>query len=99
MGLPVIATGWGGPLDYLDESCGVLIRPDTRQGLVSGFAAAIKALAESAELRQSLGEAGYRKARRHFDWEKKIDRILELYDLARNPRLEETVRASSETIS
>jgi glycosyltransferase involved in cell wall biosynthesis len=25
MGLPVVATAWGGPLDYLDDSCGVLV--------------------------------------------------------------------------
>ena len=27
MSLPVISTAWGGPLDYLDDSCGVLVQP------------------------------------------------------------------------
>jgi glycosyltransferase involved in cell wall biosynthesis len=85
MGLPVIATAWGGPLDYLDDSCGILVPPDSREGLVAGFGRAIVVLADSPELRHRLGEAGYRKARQHFDWEKKIDRILELYDLAVKP--------------
>jgi glycosyltransferase involved in cell wall biosynthesis len=83
MGLPVIATGWGGPLDYLDDSCGVLVPPNSRESLVAGFASAILMMADSLALRQRLGGAGYRRARQYFDWEKKIDRILELYGLAR----------------
>jgi glycosyltransferase involved in cell wall biosynthesis len=83
MGLPVIATGWGGPLDYLDDSCGVLVPPTSRESLIAGFASAIGMLVTSRALRQRLGDAGYDRARQHFDWEKKIDRILELYALAR----------------
>jgi glycosyltransferase involved in cell wall biosynthesis len=85
MGLPVIATAWGGPLDYLDDSCGVLVPPNCREGLVAGFTSAIATMADSAALRQRLGNAGYEKARKIFDWEKKIDRILELYQLAGCP--------------
>jgi glycosyltransferase involved in cell wall biosynthesis len=85
MGLPVIATGWGGPLDYLDDSCGVLVAPHSREDLVAGFSQAIMMLADSPDLRRRLGEAGYQRARRYFDWEKKIDRILELYELALKP--------------
>jgi glycosyltransferase involved in cell wall biosynthesis len=82
MGLPVIATAWGGPIDYLDNTCGILVAPHSRADLVAGFAAAIAMLASSSELRLQLGEAGYRRAKLYFDWEKKIDRILELYELA-----------------
>jgi glycosyltransferase involved in cell wall biosynthesis len=85
MGLPVISTAWGGPLDYLDDSCGVLVPPDSRDGLVAGFASAIRLLADSPDLRHRLGEAGYQRARQYFDWDRKIDRILELYDLAAKP--------------
>jgi glycosyltransferase involved in cell wall biosynthesis len=82
MGLPVIATAWGGPLDYLDESCGELIPPISRESLIAGFSAGIKKLAESTTLRRQLGQAGYERAKRHFGWESKIDRILELYAFA-----------------
>ncbi|MGB3642234.1 MAG: hypothetical protein WBA39_32330 [Rivularia sp. (in: cyanobacteria)] len=27
VGIPAIATKWGGPVDYLNESCGILIEP------------------------------------------------------------------------
>jgi glycosyltransferase involved in cell wall biosynthesis len=78
-GLPVIATAWGGPLDYLDDTCGILVKPDSREALVKGFADAIIQLARSVSLREQMGQAGYERARQHFDWERKIDQMLDLY--------------------
>jgi len=79
LSLPVIATNWGGPADYLDESCGILVNPDSREGLIDGLAAAMFDLANSPELRQSMGKAGAEKVVNCFDWEKKGDKILEIY--------------------
>lgn len=79
MGKPVIATGWGGPLDYLDPSCGVLILPDSRVHIVERFAEAMVAMAQSAPDRRCLGESGLAKVRREFDWEVKIDRMVGVY--------------------
>jgi glycosyltransferase involved in cell wall biosynthesis len=78
-GLPVVATAWGGPLDYLDESCGILVQPDSREALVAGFSQAIVKLAKSPDLRDRLGKAGQVRAQQKFDWERKIDCILEMY--------------------
>jgi glycosyltransferase involved in cell wall biosynthesis len=36
-------------------------------------------LVESPELRRRLGAAGRKRVEREFDWERKIDRILEIY--------------------
>ena len=79
VGLPVIATAWGGPVDYLDDSCGILVAPDSREALIAGFAAGMKKLGLSPQLRAEMGEAGYLRAQQHFDWEHKIDQILEIY--------------------
>lgn len=79
MGLPVIATDWGGPVDYLDSNCGVLVKPESREAMIAGFATAMREIALSAPLRERLGQAGYERARAQFDWERKIDRILEVY--------------------
>jgi len=38
-GTPVIATKWGGPADYLDETSGILIDPTSRAAIIDGFAA------------------------------------------------------------
>lgn len=78
-GLPVVSTRWGGPTDYLDEDCGVLVEPASREALVGGLAGAMAELAGSGELRRRLGRAGRERAAQEFDWERKIDRMLEIY--------------------
>lgn len=82
MAKPVIATAWGGPLDYLDQTCGVLVAPDSRNAIVDGFASAMVALAQSASTRRRLGEAGLTKVRNEYDWEMKVDQVLRLYGQA-----------------
>lgn len=79
MGLPVIATNWGGPADYLDESCGILVDPTSQEEFIGGFAAAMTKLALSPDLRQRMGKAAFHRVRQHFDWEVKADRILNIY--------------------
>ncbi|MBD2037226.1 glycosyltransferase family 4 protein [Leptolyngbya sp. FACHB-321] len=79
IGLPVIATNWGGPTDYLDESCGILVEPQSRESFIDGLAAAMLRLASSPSLRRSMGEAGRQRVLSHFDWEVKVDTILKLY--------------------
>ncbi len=79
--IPVVATAWGGPLDYLDATCGYLIPPDSREHLVAGFAAAMQALTTNPALRTQLGTAGRTRVLAHFTWDRKIERILGLYDL------------------
>ena len=82
MGKPVIATAWGGPLDYLDAECGILVPPSDRDSLVAGFAAAMVRLAMNPQLRLALGSRGRESVVRNFDWEVKIDRMLDLYGAA-----------------
>ena len=79
MGKPVIATAWGGPLDYLDARCGVLVAPDSRNAIVDGFADAMVAMAKSAPARERLGRSGLAKVRSEYDWEVKVDRMLAIY--------------------
>jgi len=78
-GLPVIATGWGGPADYVDSACGILIKPTSRQEFVHGLTEAMLKLSQSPELRQKMGHAGQERIRQHFDWERKVDRMIEIY--------------------
>ncbi len=90
VGIPAIATKWGGPVDYLDDSCGILIEPTSREALLKGFIEAMHKLAQNPQLRSQLGEAGKERVRQHFDWERKIDSILEIYDLATNIKTEKS---------
>ncbi len=79
---PVIATAWGGPVDYLDSTCGILVEPASREALVSGFAKAMQRLMDAPDIRKTMGEAGRARLLREFDWDRKIDAILEIYELA-----------------
>jgi glycosyltransferase involved in cell wall biosynthesis len=84
--LPVIALAWGGPADYLDESCGILIPPHSRQQIIHDLRQAMLRLAQSPELRNQLGQAGRHRVTENFDWDRKIERILEIYQSAIRPK-------------
>lgn len=91
LGKPVVATNWGGPSDYVDASCGMLVDPTSKAGFIDGLAEAMVSLARSPELRKSLGEAGKMRVRRDdLDWNSKADRLLsilsEVADHHRNAR-------------
>jgi glycosyltransferase involved in cell wall biosynthesis len=79
LGLPVIASDWGGPADYLDPSCGVLVHPEPRRDFVDRLAAAILRLAADPGHCLAMGTAGAAKVRREFDWQGKIDVIEKVY--------------------
>lgn len=83
MGKPVIATAWGGPLDYLDPNCGVLVPPESRTSIVERFAEAMLEMARSGAKRRHMGACGLAKVRSEYDWELKVDRIMSIYADAR----------------
>ena len=84
IGIPVIATNWGGPADYLDKSCGILVEPASRDSFINYLATAMIKMAKSPELRQAMGKAGRQRVLNHFDWEVKVDKMLEIYEEAIN---------------
>ena len=78
-GLPVIATDWGGPADYLDSSCGTLVKPTSKAAFVAGLTAAMTELANSFSRRRTLGEAGRAKVMAQFGWPDKIKSMIEIH--------------------
>jgi glycosyltransferase involved in cell wall biosynthesis len=79
MGKPVIATNWGGPADYLNASCGILVEPTAYPALVEGFRNAMQKLIDSPSQAQSMGEAGRKRAIQDFDWQRKIEQMIAIY--------------------
>jgi glycosyltransferase involved in cell wall biosynthesis len=91
IGLPVIATNWAGPGEYLDSTCGVLVDPTSKEAFIQGLTTAMLRLAESPELRQQLGKGGQQRIRtNYFDWDSKVDRVVEIFQetLARTSQSE-----------
>ena len=78
-GLPVIATNWGGPADYVKGNCGILVEPASRQSFVDGLSCAMLKVARSGELRRQMGRAGRKEAVEHCSWEARVEQLLAIY--------------------
>jgi glycosyltransferase involved in cell wall biosynthesis len=83
-GLPVIATDWGGPSDYITDGSGCLVAPKSRDYMVTEFARIIDDLARSPSKRQEIGAAAIARVKAHFMWDVKIKQMLEIYQKAIN---------------
>jgi glycosyltransferase involved in cell wall biosynthesis len=78
-GVAVIATKWGGPVDYVNSDTGILIEPKSRRIMVDGFAAAMRQVIAEPESARTMGQFGRERVERHFSWEQKIDSIMHIY--------------------
>jgi glycosyltransferase involved in cell wall biosynthesis len=77
--LPIIAVNWGGPSDYVTEETGILIEPDNIKDFNHQLISAIERLANNPELRKKMGKAGRKRVEDQFDWNKKIDLMIDIY--------------------
>jgi glycosyltransferase involved in cell wall biosynthesis len=80
MSRPVIATRWGGPVDYLDTATGILIEPHSRNAMIMQIADAIKQLNGNPERFKKMGAAARAKVERYFSWSSKIEHLIPLYE-------------------
>ncbi|MBO9623904.1 MAG: glycosyltransferase family 4 protein [Sphingomonas sp.] len=69
VGVPVIATEWGGAAQYAGSDCAILVPPTSERAFVDGLTAAMRRLAASPDLRRALGRAGRSHLEREgHDW-------------------------------
>jgi glycosyltransferase involved in cell wall biosynthesis len=80
--VPVIALDWGGPAEYVNASCGILIPPSNEESIVQGFSEAQRLLANDPVLRTTLGDAGRKRVEQHYDWNQKVDQIVTIYRIS-----------------
>ena len=75
-GCLVVATKVGGvPTMIEDNETGLLISPKSEEELLNAL---IKALSDE-DYRRKLGAAGYREALLHYDINKSVDRLIQIY--------------------
>lgn len=80
MGLPVIASDWGGPADYLDVTCGMLVSPVPRSTSTIRLIDAITELASDPEKCARLGRIGKLKAKNEYDRDAKADKAMVIFE-------------------
>lgn len=79
--LPVIVADWGGPGIIVDSSCGIKVEPSSPTEFVNGLAEAMTKLAQSPEMRISMGQNGRKRiVDKHYDWDSKIEYLIELFE-------------------
>ncbi len=93
LGLPVVASDWGGPADYVTPETGYLVHPEPPEDFAERLAAAIIALARDPARAQMMGRAGAARVADHFDWQARIDRIEAIYAQALGAREQSEARA------
>jgi len=79
-GLPVVCLDYGGPGEMVTEECGIKVKPVTLEQTINDLAEALLKLANDPELRKKMGEAGRRRVKTMYSWNKKGEAIKELYD-------------------
>ena len=77
-GLPCIVVNHGGIGEYVTEATGFRIEPISRTFVVGQLAEKVTALVRSPAMRQEMAKQAVLRARA-FTWEKKAERIIEIY--------------------
>src|SRR6185436_2313799 len=80
MSMPVIATRWGGPADYLDSATGILLEPRDRKAMIEQITDAIKQLNCNPERFKEMGAVARTKVEQCFSWNSKIEQLIPLYE-------------------
>lgn len=79
VGVPVIATDWGGPPDYLNETCGFLVPPISESQFCRALCDAMNQLFCDPKLRADMGRNAQERVREYFTWDLKIGQIAGEY--------------------
>lgn len=83
---PVIAVGFGGPAEIVDETVGVALPPTGPEAVVEGFVAALRDVVRNPETWRRRGETGRHRAEERYSWDAKVDLAIALYrDLLVDP--------------
>jgi glycosyltransferase involved in cell wall biosynthesis len=78
---PVIAVAFGGPAEIVDDAVGRALAPNGVEGVVAGFADALRDIVRNPEAWRDRGLEGRRRAEGSFSWDAKIDRAIEIYSV------------------
>tara|TARA_Y100001934_G_scaffold223201_1_gene266585 strand:- start:486 stop:1226 length:741 start_codon:yes stop_codon:yes gene_type:complete len=78
-GLPVICLDYGGGGEYVNESCGIKVRCQSRADTVIGLAEALRGLHSNPKQLESLSQGANRRIRQHYTWEQIAEEMRDVY--------------------
>ncbi len=76
---PVIAVGFGGPAEIVDDEVGLLLPATGPQAVIDGLVKALADLIREPEAWRRRGESGRDRVQARYSWDAKVDRALGLY--------------------
>lgn len=79
MGRPVVCLDLGGPSTQVTEETGFKVPAETPEQVVEEVAIALAKLAQNAELRHQLGQAGQRRVNEIYSWQARGQHLSQIY--------------------
>jgi glycosyltransferase involved in cell wall biosynthesis len=76
---PVIAVGFGGPAEIVDDEVGRLLPATGPEAVIAGLVSALEDLVSHPDAWRRRGEAGRARVEARYSWDAKIDRAVALY--------------------
>jgi len=77
---PVIAVGFGGPAEIVDDEVGRLVAADSPEQVTADLAQALADVCRDPQRWSLCGSAGRRRAERHYSWPAKVAGAKAIYD-------------------
>ena len=78
--IPIICLDWGGGGIMVTDECGIKIHPKDEDQVVDDLFNALLKLAINENLRKKMGEAGRKRVEKEFNWDKKGEKIVRIYE-------------------
>jgi glycosyltransferase involved in cell wall biosynthesis len=83
---PVVAIGFGGPAEIVDEEVGRLLPATDSASVIDGLVATFRDLVREPEVWRQKGSAGRARVEARYSWDAKVDSAITLYrDLLDQP--------------
>lgn len=95
-GLPCITADHAGPSYLVDDSCGIRVAGLSPTQFAADLASAVNRLASSPGLRRAMSTAARERIVEHFLWDRKIERMEQLYSTLTNQSVAEQKHRSFE---
>ena len=79
-GTPVVCTDLGGPAMHITEHCGIQVKTETPEQVISDLTSALETLHRDPELLRKKGAAARKRAETVYPWDALADRLLSIYE-------------------